>query len=75
MCPVCKTVKFVSYELDLFRAWLNEHPKVLKPVHATHAWVHFVYFTAIVVGFKEVYIVAAGLLAFSILLLAMAGEE
>ena len=53
-------------ERDLIRHWLAS--KVWKKLHTWAGFLHFCYFTAIVIGAKELYIGAAALLAFVIVI-------
>jgi len=73
-CPVCRLARWIGYELELFRNWLDHHPRLVRPITRAGAWLHFLYFSAIVIGFKELYVASAFLLAVVIIVAALAGE-
>jgi len=65
-------IKLYRYEYDLIRHWITS--KAWKKVHAWEGLLHFLYFSAIVIGAKEMYVGAAALLAFLIAISIFIGE-
>ena len=57
---------YYHLERDLIRHWLAS--KVWKKLHTWAGFLHFCYFTTIVIGAKELYIGAAALQAFIIVI-------
>lgn len=81
-CPICATAlvcrrlrSAAREELDLIRDWIAHHPWVSHPIKTAGIVMHFMYFTAIAVGMKDIYVLAAGALAVLVIAMAVMGEE
>jgi len=67
-----KGIRLYRYECDLIHHWVIS--KTWRKVHAWEGLLHFLYFSAIVIGAKEMYVGAAALLAFLIAISIFIGE-
>jgi hypothetical protein len=67
-----KGIKLYHYECDLVRHWVAS--KAWRKIHAWEGLLHFLYFSAIVIGAKEMYVGAAALLAVLIAISIFIGE-